>query len=164
MPSKSIDLPPVFGSVYGACAFPGAGTRWNVGRTRRNSASSCACWSASSRRSSVSSTTYPASIPALDWVEIALVCAVWTFSELRLRVVTVAFVCAIGGEQYEGIRDDLPKIDRLQKKTNVRMTISISPHLWTVFLSTSVHLCQHFVSTVSAACVPAGDSVVCAQV
>ena len=31
----------------------------------------------------------------------------------------LAFVCAIGGEQYEGIRDDLPKIDRLQKKTNV---------------------------------------------
>lgn len=32
----------------------------------------------------------------------------------------LAFVCAIGSEQYEGIRDDLPKIDRLQKKTNVR--------------------------------------------
>ena len=31
----------------------------------------------------------------------------------------LAFVCAIGSEQYEGIRDDLPKIDRLQKKTNV---------------------------------------------
>jgi len=54
----------------------------------------------------------------------------------------VAFVCAIGGEQYEGIRDDLPKIDRLQKKTNVRMTISISHHLWTAFLSTSEHLCR----------------------
>jgi hypothetical protein len=32
----------------------------------------------------------------------------------------LAFVCAIGSEQYEGIRDDLPKIDRLQKKTNVQ--------------------------------------------
>ena len=29
-----------------------------------------------------------------------------------------AQVCAIGGEQYEGIRDDLPKIDRLQNRTN----------------------------------------------
>jgi hypothetical protein len=25
-------------------------------------------------------------------------------------------VCAIGSEQWEAIRDDMPKIDRLQKK------------------------------------------------
>jgi hypothetical protein len=28
----------------------------------------------------------------------------------------LAFVCAIGSEQWEAIRDDMPKIDRLQKK------------------------------------------------
>ena len=33
-------------------------------------------------------------------------------------VLGFAQVCAIGGEQYEGIRDDLPKIDRLQNRTN----------------------------------------------